>query len=85
MGVLNTIVGDAIASNPPPSVSGKRLKIVYVTQGATHPPKFLFFVNDEMLVQENYKRYLENRLRASFDFTGTPIKLLFRNKHGDND
>ena len=81
MGVLNNIIGDAIASNPPPAISGKRLKISYCTQGATHPPKFLFFVNDEMLVQESYKRYLENRIRASFDFTGTPIKLLFRNNY----
>lgn len=81
MGVLNTIVADAVSSNPPPAVSGKRLKIAYVTQSSTYPPKFLFFVNDEMLVQETYKRYLENKIRASFDFTGTPIKLLFRNNY----
>ncbi|MGN1227852.1 MAG: ribosome biogenesis GTPase Der [Christensenellales bacterium] len=85
MGVLNTIVADAVASSPPPAVSGKRLKIAYVTQSAVYPPKFLFFVNDEMLVQETYKRYLENRIRASFDFTGTPIKLLFRNNYEKNN
>lgn len=81
MGVLNTIIGDAVASNPPQQVGGKRLRIAYVTQGSVYPPKFLFFCNDEMLVQENYKRYLEHKIRASFDFTGTPIKLLFRNNY----
>lgn len=81
MGVLNTIIADAVASNPPAQVGGRRLKIAYATQGAVYPPKFLFFCNDEMLVQENYKRYLEHKIRASFDFTGTPIKLLFRNNY----
>ena len=79
MGVLNEVVGDAIGSFPPPAVGGRRLKVAYCAQGATNPPKFIFFCNDASLVQSSYERYLENKIRQAFDFSGTPIKLIFRN------
>ena len=62
-------------------VDGKRrLRMHYVTQTGTKPPSFTFFVNHADMVNETYRRYLENRLRSAFDFTGTPIRLRFRNK-----
>lgn len=79
MGVLNEVVGDAVGSNPPPSVARRRLKIVYCTQASSYPPKFIFFCNDANLITPSYEKYLENKLRQAFDFEGTPIKLLFRN------
>ena len=82
-GTLNDIVGEAVAMTEPPSYKGRRLKIFYATQAETNPPKFVFFVNDEKLVHFSYKRYLENFIRKSFDFTGTPITITFRNKEGE--
>lgn len=79
-GTLNDVVREAVAMNEPPSSSGRRLKIYYATQAESNPPKFVFFVNDDTLVHFSYKRYLENRLRQAFDFTGTPIKLVFNKK-----
>lgn len=79
-GVLNDVVADAIAATEPPSKSGRRLKVFYATQPEVHPPKFVFFVNDAALVHFSYKRYLENALRRAFDFSGTPIKLVFNNR-----
>ncbi|MCL2821971.1 MAG: ribosome biogenesis GTPase Der [Firmicutes bacterium] len=79
-GVLNDVVREAVALSPPPSVHGRRLKVMYATQPDTYPPRFVFFVNDETLVHFSYKRYLENVLRKSFDFSGTPIKLFFNGK-----
>ena len=67
----------------PPSSGGRRLKIYYVTQAETNPPKFVFFVNDDELVHFSYKRYLENCLRRAFDFSGTPISLVFNRKKED--
>ncbi len=72
-GVLNDIIGDAILMNEPPSDKGKRLKIYYITQARTKPPKFVLFINDIELMHFSYKRYLENQLRENFDFKGTPI------------
>lgn len=83
-GVLNDVVQEAIAVNEPPSDCGKRLKIYYATQATSNPPTFIFFVNDSNLMHFSYKRYLENTLRKSFDFGGTPIRLIIRNKN-DND
>lgn len=80
MGVLNEIVADAIGANPPPTKNGKRVKIIYATQVSTYPPKFIFFCNDGELIADSYARYLENKIRAAFDFEGTPITLYFRNK-----
>lgn len=82
-GTLNDVIGEAVAMTEPPSYKGRRLKIFYATQAETNPPKFVFFVNDDKLVHFSYKRYLENYIRKSFDFTGTPVSLTFRNKEGE--
>ena len=82
-GVLNDVVREAVAMNEPPSHSGRRLKIMYATQPETNPPKFVIFVNDDTLVHFSYRRYLENYLRKTFDFSGTPIKLTFNSKKGE--
>ncbi len=82
-GVLNDVIREAVAMNEPPSHSGRRLKIMYATQPETNPPKFVIFVNDDTLVHFSYRRYLENFLRKTFDFSGTPIKLTFNSKKGE--
>ena len=79
-GLLNDIIADAVVAVEPPSHNGKRLKIFYVTQGSIQPPTFVFFVNDKDLMHFNYERYLENTLRKTFEFKGSPIKLIFRNR-----
>lgn len=83
-GTLNDVVADAIAATEPPSKHGRRLKIYYATQPDVCPPKFVFFVNDATLVHFSYKRYLENALRKAFDFSGTPIRLVFNSKKEDD-
>lgn len=82
-GILNDVMKEAISMNEPPSASGRRLKIYYCTQPETNPPLFILFVNDESIVHFSYKRYLENSLRKAFDFSGTPIKLIFNNRKED--
>ncbi|MDR0752140.1 MAG: ribosome biogenesis GTPase Der [Christensenellaceae bacterium] len=77
-GILNDIIGDSIAVNEPPNKRGQKLKVFYVTQASTKPPTFLFFVNEPEIVHFSYKRYLENSIRKAVDFTGTPIRLIFR-------
>lgn len=81
--VLNDIVSDAVAMNPPPTDKGKRLKINYATQVSVRPPKFVFFVNDPELVHFTYRRYLENKIRDAFIFEGSPLFLYFRKKSRD--
>lgn len=81
--VLNDVVSDAVAMNPPPTDKGKRLKINYATQVSVRPPKFVFFVNDPGLVHFTYKRYLENKIRDAFVFEGSPLLLFFRKKSSD--
>lgn len=83
-GLLNDIVADAAVAVEPPSRNGKRLKIYYVTQGGVQPPTFVFFVNDVTLMHFSYERYLENTLRKTFEFKGSPIKLIFRNRKEEN-
>jgi GTPase len=78
--LLNELLEDALAVNPPPSVKGKRVKIFYGTQPAIKPPTFVFFANEPELVHFSYKRYLENRLREAFDFSGTPLTLKIRKR-----
>lgn len=78
--VLNNVISDAYQLNPAPSYKGKRLKIYYVYQSGVKPPKFTFHVNNKGLVHFSYERYLENKIRESFDFEGTPIELQFKNK-----
>ena len=82
-GVLNEIVTEAVALQQPPSDKGKRLKIFYSTQVAVKPPTFVFFVNDKQLMHFSYVRYLENRIRDTFGFMGTPLKFLIRERKGD--
>lgn len=79
-GKLNELVLDAVRANEPPSVNGKRLKINYVTQAQGVPPTFVIFVNDGALMHFSYKRYLENCIRNAFDFRGTPIDIVVREK-----
>ena len=76
--VLNDVLMDAVAMNPPPTDKGRRLKIYYLTQVAVNPPTFVAFVNDVELMHFSYERFLENQLRQSFYFEGTPIKLITR-------
>ncbi|MBQ6728168.1 MAG: ribosome biogenesis GTPase Der [Clostridia bacterium] len=82
-GVLNDLILDSVRANEPPSMNGKRLKIVYATQAEGVPPTFILFVNEEKLMHFSYKRYLENCLRKACDFSGTPIKLITREKRDD--
>lgn len=77
---LNEIMLEAIATYGPPSVKGKFVKIKYVTQLNTFYPSFVFFCNLPQYVKEPYKRYLENKLRDNFDFTGSPIQIYMRRK-----
>ena len=79
--LLNDIIGEATSLHEAPGYKGKRLKIYFVSQTGTKPPKFTFSVNNKGLVHFSYKRYLENKLRESFDLTGTPIVLQFKNKN----
>ncbi len=78
--LLNELLEDAIAVNPPPTVKGKRVRIYYVTQPAVKPPTFVFFANEPELIHFSYQRYLENRLRDSFGFSGTPIIVKFKRR-----
>ena len=78
--LLNDVINDAYVLNPPPSYKGKRLKIYFVNQDGVKPPKFTFHVNNKGLVHFSYYRYLENKIRESFDFYGTPIVLIFKNR-----
>ncbi len=79
-GVLNDVVNEATGALQPPLQGGRRLKIYYTVQQSVCPPTFLFFVNDESLMFFAYERYLENYFRKTFDFTGTPIRFLLRER-----
>ncbi len=79
-GVLNDILHDAILNHEPPSKGGRKCKIMFVTQAATNPPKFVFFCKEPQFINFAYERYLENRLRERVDFSGTPILLSFKGK-----
>lgn len=78
--VLNEVMLEIIQDNPPPSVKGKYVKIKYVQQLPTHAPSFAFFCNLPQYISDSYKRFLENRMRERFDFTGVPVKIFFRKK-----
>ena len=79
-GLLNKVINEAYALNPPQTIRNKRLKIMYVTQASTEPPTFILFVNDEKLLKDHYKRYMENKLREAFGFFGTPIRIAVRER-----
>jgi GTP-binding protein len=78
--VINNLIQEAVASHNVPRSGKKRLKILYVTQADVNPPTFVFFVNDSKLVHFSYQRFLENKLRQSFGFTGTPLRLVFKTR-----
>ncbi len=84
-GMLNDVLNDAMTRTQPPSDKGKRLKIYYMTQIGIAPPTFVIFCNNAELFHFSYQRYIENCLRNTFGFVGTPIKLIIRMKGDDND
>ncbi|MCK6257529.1 ribosome biogenesis GTPase Der [Fictibacillus sp. WQ 8-8] len=79
--VLNDVIMDAVAMNPTPTDNGKRLKINYATQVAIKPPTIALFVNDPELLHFSYRRFLENKVRETFGFIGTPIRIVARKKN----
>lgn len=82
-GTLNDLILSAVRANEPPATGGKRLKVYYASQPAVCPPTFVLSCNDEALMHFSYRRYLENILRRSFNFKGTPIKIIVRGR-GEN-
>lgn len=79
-GVLNEILAEAVAMKQPPSDKGKRLKLYYITQVSVKPPTFVVFINDKQLMHFSYTRYLENQIRNTFGFRGTPIHIIARER-----
>lgn len=79
-GVLNDLLQEAVLMHELPSDKGRRLKIYYITQSSTEPPTFVLFVNSAKLMHFSYLRYLENRIRESFDFEGTPLRFVLKEK-----
>jgi GTP-binding protein len=79
--LLNEVIADAQITTPPPAHKGRKLKINYCNQVSVAPPTFVMFVNDEDLMHFSYQRYLENRIRDAFDFTGNPIRIIARKKN----
>lgn len=79
-GVLNEIMTEAVAMQQPPTDKGKRLKLFYITQVSVKPPTFVIFVNDKELMHFSYTRYIENQIRDTFGFRGTPLKFIIRER-----
>lgn len=79
-GVLNEIMAEAVAMQQPPSDKGKRLKLYYITQVSVKPPTFVIFVNDKELMHFSYTRYIENQIRETFGFKGTPLRFIIRER-----
>ena len=79
-GSLNEIIQSAYSVSAPPSKNGKRLRMFLGSQTGTCPPEFTLFVNDSSLMTDNYLRYMENSIRKSIDFSGTPIKMVAKSK-----
>lgn len=79
-GVLNEIMAEAVALQQPPSDKGKRLKLYYITQVSVKPPTFVIFVNDKELMHFSYTRYIENKIREAFGFSGTSLKFFIRER-----
>ncbi len=82
-GVLNEIMSEAVAMQQPPSDKGKILRLYYITQVAVKPPTFVIFVNDKELMHFSYTRYIENRIRDTFGFRGTPLRFIIRERKDD--
>ncbi len=79
-GVLNEIMTEAVALQQPPTDKGKRLKLFYITQVSVKPPTFVIFVNDKALMHFSYERYIENKIREAFGFSGTSLKIITRER-----
>ena len=79
-GMLNDVLNDALTRHQPPSDKGKRLKLYYMTQASVAPPTFVIFCNSAELFHFSYQRYIENCLRNTFGFKGTPIRLVIRER-----
>lgn len=79
-GILNEIMSEAVAMQQPPTDKGKRLRLFYITQASVKPPTFVIFVNDKELMHFSYQRYIENQIRDSFGFKGTPLKFIIRER-----
>ena len=79
--VLNELIRDAVAVNPPPTKKGKQLKILFMTQADICPPRFVIFVNDPELMHFSYLRFIENKLRDTYGFEGTPLKFVIRKRN----
>ncbi len=79
-GVLNEIMAEAVAMQQPPSDKGKRLRLYYITQVSVKPPTFVIFVNDKELMHFSYTRYIENQIRDTFGFKGTPLHFIIRER-----
>ena len=79
-GVLNEIMAEAVAMQQPPSDKGKRLRLYYITQASVKPPTFVIFVNDKELMHFSYTRYIENQIRQTFGFRGTPLRFIIRER-----
>ena len=82
-GILNDVISDAVRANEPPSYNGRRLKVFYSSQVSVAPPVIVLFVNSTELLHFSYERFLENTLRKSFDFSGTPVKIVTRERKND--
>ena len=78
--MVNSVIQQAVAAHTLPRIGSKHLKILYATQAEVNPPTFVFFVNDAKLLHFSYQRYLENKLRQSFGFAGTPLRLVFKTR-----
>ena len=83
-GALNEIMSEAVAMQQPPTDKGKRLKLFYITQVAVKPPTFVIFVNDKELMHFSYTRYIENQIRETFGFRGTPLKFIIRERNEES-
>jgi len=77
---VNSVVQQAVAAHNLPRIGSRQLKVLYATQAEVNPPTFVFFVNDAKLIHFSYQRYLENKLRQSFGFVGTPLRLVFKTR-----
>ena len=79
-GTLNDVISDAVRANEPPTKNGRRLKIYYCVQDGVCPPTFILFVNSADLMHFSYRRYIENTIRKTFGFEGTPIRIFVHEK-----
>jgi GTP-binding protein len=80
-GILNRVIGDAVAAQQPPAdASGRRLRLFYATQPETRPPTVVLFVNEPSRMPEAYRRYLERAIRAEFELTGVPLRMVLRRR-----